>query len=77
MKLSSSATKSAFQRITLPGYVPLYQSGTVNVCPCCGQRQWFIGRTMAECAFCDTALPISHGTDSGHARRFTVFPQAA
>lgn len=59
------------------GYVPLYRADIENVCPCCGQRQWFIGRSTAECAFCATALPLAHNADGGNARRFTLSPRAA
>jgi hypothetical protein len=77
MKLQHTASRRNGLPAKLANFVPLYQTGLVNICPCCGQRQWIVGRTMAECAFCDAALPISHGTDRGTARRFTVLPQAA
>jgi len=33
-----------------------------NPCPGCGRTHWQVGRTMAECAVCETALPIAdHG----------------
>lgn len=41
------------------GYMPLYHAGTVNHCPGCGHTHWHIGRLSAECAFCDTALPLA------------------
>ena len=28
-------------------------------CPGCSHRNWHIGRIMAECAFCETALPLA------------------
>ena len=41
--------------------MPLYRENTINACPGCGQSQWFIGRVMAQCACCETALPLAHG----------------
>lgn len=40
------------------GYFIVYREQEVNHCPGCGRTQWYIGRTMAECAFCTTALPL-------------------
>lgn len=36
----------------------LYRPGQINACPGCGRSQWHVGRTLAECAFCETALPL-------------------
>jgi hypothetical protein len=44
---------------TRGGFAPLYHSDVVNHCPACGHTHWLIGRTTAECAFCDTALPLA------------------
>jgi len=41
-----------------------YRSGKALGCPGCGQSNWHVGRTTAECAHCATALPLS--LDSGH-----------
>jgi hypothetical protein len=41
------------------GYMPLYHVDTVNHCPGCGRTHWHIGRATAECAFCETALPLA------------------
>jgi hypothetical protein len=41
------------------GFRPLYHDDTVNHCPGCGRTHWLIGRVMAECAFCETALPLA------------------
>lgn len=41
------------------GYLILYHAGQHNHCPGCGRCNWEVGRTMAECAFCATALPIA------------------
>lgn len=40
------------------GIVPLYQSGMT--CPACRSRAWHVGRLMAECARCGTALDFEH-----------------
>jgi hypothetical protein len=41
------------------GFRPLYHADTVNHCPGCGRTHWHIGRATAECAFCETALPLA------------------
>ncbi|MEA3388966.1 hypothetical protein [Sphingobium sp. CCH11-B1] len=38
-----------------------YRPGQAIPCPACGERQWLVGRIMAECACCETALPIDLG----------------
>jgi hypothetical protein len=40
------------------GFYAVYRIGEVNRCPGCGRAHWWIGRTMAECAFCETALSL-------------------
>jgi hypothetical protein len=40
------------------GYHVAYRDGEANHCPGCGRTHWLIGRMMAECAFCATALPL-------------------
>jgi hypothetical protein len=40
------------------GYHIVYREEQANHCPGCGHTHWYIGRTMAECAFCSTALPL-------------------
>lgn len=42
----------------LRGYHISYRDGQANHCPGCGRTHWYIGRVMAECAFCGTALPL-------------------
>ena len=42
-----------------PHYMPTYHANTLNYCPGCAGTQWLIGRTMAQCARCDTALPLA------------------
>jgi hypothetical protein len=36
---------------------PLYYTGETNRCPGCGLAHWYVGRVLAECGFCATALP--------------------
>jgi len=45
------------------GFVFLYHHAESNRCPGCGQAQWTIGRSTAECAFCRTALPLAAPVD--------------
>ncbi|WP_146193561.1 hypothetical protein [Sphingosinicella humi] len=40
------------------GYHIVYREHEINHCPGCGHTHWYIGRIMAECAFCQTALPL-------------------
>jgi hypothetical protein len=46
----------------LRGYHAVYRESETNHCPGCGRKQWLIGRKMAECAFCATALPLAEAT---------------
>ena len=48
------------------GYRIAYRHNETNHCPGCGQTQWLIGRTTAECAFCATALPLIAGANLGN-----------
>ena len=41
------------------GYHAVYRPHERNHCPGCGRSQWIIGRRLAECAFCATALPLA------------------
>lgn len=41
------------------GYHAVYRDNEVNHCPGCGRTHWHIGRSLAECAFCATALPLA------------------
>lgn len=40
------------------GYQVTFRSGEKTACPGCGRSQWIVGRMLAECVFCGTALPI-------------------
>ncbi len=62
------------------GYHAVYRDGQVNHCPGCGRTHWMIGRMLAECAFCATALPLSESFGQGHSttvvrRSWPVYPQ--
>ena len=41
------------------GYHAVYRENEINHCPGCGRTHWYVGRTLAECGFCATALPLS------------------
>jgi hypothetical protein len=49
------------------GYHVVYREHEVNHCPGCSRTHWYVGRTMAECAFCGTALPLEASKLVGHA----------
>lgn len=61
------------------GYHAVYRDGEVNHCPGCGRTHWMIGRMLAECAFCATALPLSESHRQGQStvirRSWPVYPQ--
>jgi hypothetical protein len=47
------------------GYHAIYRPRQCNHCPGCGRSQWIVGRLLAECAFCATALPLADGGMTG------------
>jgi hypothetical protein len=47
------------------GYYAAYRPHEVNRCPGCGRSHWLVGRLLAECAFCSTALPLLDGGMNG------------
>jgi hypothetical protein len=49
----------------LRGYHAVYRPHQVNHCPGCGRSHWIVGRLLAECGFCATALPLADGGMSG------------
>ena len=57
-----------------------YRAGQVNHCPACGRSHWIIGRLLAECAFCETALPLESSAVAGnqirHTRRTQLYDHA-
>lgn len=59
------APERPIARPELRGNHVVYRRGEPLRCPGCGRSNWLVGRTMAECAFCETALPIaSDGRDA-------------
>ncbi len=53
------------------GYQPVYHLDIVNRCPCCGKSHWHVGRFSAECAHCETALPLATVSSQPMQPRFT------
>jgi hypothetical protein len=47
------------------GYHVVYREHESNHCPGCSRAHWYVGRTMAECAFCGTALPLESSKQIG------------
>jgi len=41
------------------GHHVVYRMNETNRCPGCGRAQWYVGRAMAECGFCETAVPLA------------------
>ena len=41
---------------------PVFTEGLGNACPCCNGRAWHVGRITAECAICETVLPVVKGS---------------
>jgi hypothetical protein len=54
------------------GYALSYRAGEQNHCPGCGRQHWIVGRLMAECAFCGTALPMMHIHGYGATQSFVL-----
>lgn len=40
------------------GSFTTYRAGKVNHCPGCSGNHWIVGRQSAECADCETVLPL-------------------
>ncbi len=59
MQTDTISKIQSFGRSIGRAFIPLYHADTVNHCPACGHTHWHIGRSTAECAFCETALPLS------------------
>lgn len=47
---------------SLRGYYAIYRGDQTNHCPGCGRSHWLVGRVLAECGFCATALPLAPHT---------------
>src|SRR5436305_10744940 len=41
------------------GHHVVYRAQETNRCPGCGRAHWHVGRLTAECAFCETAIPLA------------------
>jgi hypothetical protein len=41
------------------GFQASYRQDEINRCPGCGRSHWYVGRAIAECAFCSTAIPLA------------------
>ena len=41
------------------GHHVVYRANAANHCPGCGRSHWYIGRIIAECGFCGTAVPLA------------------
>lgn len=54
MQIAFGTARPSFTK----GFSPLYHAGGANRCPSCTRQQWIVGRMVAECAFCGTALPL-------------------
>lgn len=52
----------------LRGYHFVYRVNEINHCPGCGRSHWYIGRLLAECAFCCTAIPLPACSTGNRAR---------
>jgi len=80
MLTSSTIGRQAFDP-AVRGYHAVYREDAVNHCPGCGRTHWLIGRMLAECGFCGTALPLSEGRACGAAAiykaRPSIVPRAA
>lgn len=42
-----------------------YRGDGTDRCPGCNRRQFHIGRALAECAFCGTAIPLVQSANHG------------
>jgi len=63
------------------GYNIIYRENEINHCPGCGRSHWYIGRLLAECGFCGTAIPLGEvslqGATGGHSRNRRMFVPSA
>lgn len=75
------ARDRAQQAVQQRGYHAVYRLGETTPCPGCGRVQWLVGRLLAECAVCATALPIEATGTTGAvlypAHRAVVAPALA
>lgn len=69
--VSGDVTHSQKAAVQQRGYRPMYHSDIVNRCPGCGKSHWYVGRFSAECAYCETALPLAVVSSQPMEPRFT------
>ncbi len=71
--VSSETAGTSPNDLTIRGYNVVYRQDKVNHCPGCGRTHWHVGRLMAECGFCATALPLAEASlrGSGHSRSYS------
>ncbi len=65
MKISSVGAITIKNDPRARGYHVVYRPEEPNYCPGCGGSHWLVGRLLAECAFCSTALPLVEAGMSG------------
>lgn len=65
MSMANEKTHSLPYDPASRGYHAVYRQQEVNHCPGCGRTHWYVGRLMAECGFCATALPLDDASIRG------------
>lgn len=70
-EVSVEATTPPKVALQQRGYQPMYHLDIVNHCPGCGKSNWHVGRFSAECAYCETALPLAIVSSQPMQPRFT------
>lgn len=65
MNAHSSIPQSGPAPARARGYQVLFHAGETNHCPGCHGTNWLVGRVMAECARCGTALPLAEAAQMG------------
>jgi hypothetical protein len=75
--VSHGCRQDALRSPTLRGYSVAYREDAVNFCPGCGRSHWYIGRLLAECGFCGTAVPLQaanvQAAAGGHSRNRKLY----
>jgi hypothetical protein len=69
MEQSCIKKASAAENLPARGYSIVYRHDETNHCPGCGRTHWYIGRLSAQCAFCETAMPLAAGMAGSGSRR--------
>lgn len=63
--INNAASRVLKHNPAMRGYHAVYRQHEVNHCPGCGRAHWYVGRVMAECGFCATALPLADASIRG------------